>query len=96
MKNVVSIKRSNDAQWVGDGFPVRNIFSYDVIAQDISPFSYWTTADRPASNPPETSAGRANIPIGDSRQLRSFTTMRSNIGTRPAEAVSSAPVTCSG
>lgn len=38
MKNLSFIKRSNGSYWVGDGFPVRNIFSYDDIAQEMSPF----------------------------------------------------------
>ena len=38
MKSLAFIKRSNGSHWVGDGFPVRNIFSYDDIAAEMSPF----------------------------------------------------------
>ena len=38
MKQLVLIKRSNGSYWVGDGFPVRNIFSYRDIAPEMSPF----------------------------------------------------------
>ena len=38
MKKLSFIKRSNGSHWVGNGFPVRNIFSYNDIAQDVSPF----------------------------------------------------------
>ena len=38
MKKLMFIKRSNGNHWVGDGFPVRNIFSYGDIAEDMSPF----------------------------------------------------------
>ncbi|QXB54138.1 pirin family protein [Aeromonas sp. FDAARGOS 1415] len=38
MKELAFIKRSNGQHWVGDGFPVRNIFSYHDIAEEISPF----------------------------------------------------------
>jgi len=38
MKKVSSIQRSQGSHWVGDGFPVRNIFSYSDIAQEMSPF----------------------------------------------------------
>jgi redox-sensitive bicupin YhaK (pirin superfamily) len=38
MKKPAFIKRSNGSHWVGDGFPVRNIFSYDDIAEEMSPF----------------------------------------------------------
>ncbi len=37
-KKLDFIKRSNGEHWVGDGFPVRNIFSYNDIASKISPF----------------------------------------------------------
>ncbi len=38
MKKLAYIKRSNDAHWVGDGFPVRTIFSYHDLAEQLSPF----------------------------------------------------------
>jgi len=38
MKKLAFIKRSNGRHWVGDGFPVRSIFSYNDIAAEMSPF----------------------------------------------------------
>jgi redox-sensitive bicupin YhaK (pirin superfamily) len=38
MKKLSFIQRTNDRHWVGDGFPVRTIFSYSDIAQEMSPF----------------------------------------------------------
>lgn len=38
MRQIAFIKRSRGSHWVGDGFPVRTIFSYDDIAEDVSPF----------------------------------------------------------
>lgn len=38
MKKLAYIKRSNGSHWVGDGFPVRSIFSYNDIADELSPF----------------------------------------------------------
>ena len=38
MKKLAFIKRSNGSHWVGDGFPVRNIFSYSDIHEEMSPF----------------------------------------------------------
>ncbi|MGB8517962.1 MAG: pirin family protein [Gallionella sp.] len=38
MKNLAFIKRSNGRHWVGDGFPVQSIFSYNDIAEELSPF----------------------------------------------------------
>ena len=38
MKKLSFIQRNNERHWVGDGFPVRSIFSYNDIAQEMSPF----------------------------------------------------------
>ncbi|MGF1643662.1 MAG: pirin family protein [Thiotrichales bacterium] len=38
MKKLAFIKRSGGQHWVGDGFPVQSIFSYNDIADEISPF----------------------------------------------------------
>lgn len=38
MKKLSFIRRTNERHWVGDGFPVRNIFSYNDLGKEISPF----------------------------------------------------------
>jgi redox-sensitive bicupin YhaK (pirin superfamily) len=38
MKKLLFKQRSDTPHWVGDGFPVRSIFSYNDIAGEISPF----------------------------------------------------------
>ncbi|OCT22133.1 pirin family protein [Pseudomonas putida] len=38
MKKILGIHRSPHARWVGDGFPVRSLFTYDQLAPHISPF----------------------------------------------------------
>jgi redox-sensitive bicupin YhaK (pirin superfamily) len=38
MKNLIGVYTSPRAHWVGDGFPVRTLFSYDNLAKHISPF----------------------------------------------------------
>ena len=38
MKKILGIHRSPHAHWVGDGFPVRSLFTYDNLASKISPF----------------------------------------------------------
>ena len=38
MKQILGIHRSPHAHWVGDGFPVRSLFTYDNLASRISPF----------------------------------------------------------
>lgn len=38
MKKILHIQRSDTPHWVGDGFPVRTIFSYTDLGQHMSPF----------------------------------------------------------
>ncbi len=38
MKKILGIHHSPHAHWVGDGFPVRSLFTYDNLASRISPF----------------------------------------------------------
>jgi len=38
MKKLLFTRSTNQGHWVGDGFPVRSIFSYNDVAKDISPF----------------------------------------------------------
>jgi hypothetical protein len=38
MKKLLYIQRSDTPHWVGDGFPVRSIFTYNEAVKDISPF----------------------------------------------------------
>ncbi|AKA23564.1 pirin family protein [Pseudomonas chlororaphis] len=38
MKNIIGIYTSPRSHWVGDGFPVRTLFSYDSLGKHISPF----------------------------------------------------------
>jgi redox-sensitive bicupin YhaK (pirin superfamily) len=38
MKNIIGIYTSPRTHWVGDGFPVRTLFSYESLGKHISPF----------------------------------------------------------
>jgi len=38
MKRVVAVHASPQGHWVGDGFPVRSLFSYDGLGAALSPF----------------------------------------------------------
>jgi len=38
MKTLVKVQRTNDRHWVGDGFPVRTLLSYDDQRPNLSPF----------------------------------------------------------
>lgn len=53
MKQLAFIKRSNGRHWVGDGFPVQSIFSYNDVAEELSPFllmDYAGPVDFPPTN----------------------------------------------
>lgn len=51
MKQLTFIKRDAGRHWVGDGFPVRNIFSYQDVGAELSPFLLLDYAG-PADFPP--------------------------------------------
>jgi quercetin 2,3-dioxygenase len=38
MKKLSFIQRNNQRHWVGDGFPVRSVFSYNELGAELSPF----------------------------------------------------------
>lgn len=38
MKKILGLYGNNQQHWVGDGFPVRSLFSYNSLGQHISPF----------------------------------------------------------
>ncbi len=51
MKSIVGVFSAPSLHWVGDGFPVRTLFSYRDMARDISPFLLLDHAG-PAKFPP--------------------------------------------
>jgi redox-sensitive bicupin YhaK (pirin superfamily) len=51
MKKLAFVQRNNQRHWVGDGFPVRSVFSYSDIGAEMSPFLLLDYAG-PASFPP--------------------------------------------
>jgi redox-sensitive bicupin YhaK (pirin superfamily) len=53
MKKLSFIQRNNQRHWVGDGFPVRSVFSYHDRAAELSPFLLLDYAG-PATFPPTT------------------------------------------
>ncbi|MBY0475617.1 MAG: pirin family protein [Nitrosomonas sp.] len=52
-KKLQHILRNNDQHWVGDGFPVRSLFSYPKLGASISPFLLFDYAG-PIEFPPTT------------------------------------------
>lgn len=51
MKTLSFVKRGGGQHWVGDGFPVRSVFSYNDLAHELSPFLLLDHAG-PAEFPP--------------------------------------------
>lgn len=55
MKQLHRITRTDDSHWVGDGFPVRTLFSYNTPDAEVSPFlmlDYAGPAEFPAASKP--------------------------------------------
>lgn len=68
MKNILGIHRSPHAHWVGDGFPVRSLFTYDNLASRISRSCCWTTLAPMTSPRPRRGAALASTRTAASRQ----------------------------
>ena len=55
MKKIAQVHKARGGHWVGDGFPVRSLFSYDGDPQAFSPFLLFDYAGPhhfpPASQP---------------------------------------------
>ena len=51
MKRLAEVERTADGHWVGDGFPVRTMFSYNTHGGEVSPFLMLDYAG-PATFPP--------------------------------------------
>lgn len=62
MKKLAFIKRSNGRHWVGDGFPVQNIFSYRDIHEEMSPFLLMDYAGPARFEPTEKRRGVGQHP----------------------------------
>ena len=62
MKKVVEILRSHGRHWVGDGFPVRSLFSYNRDAGAISPFLLFDYAGPHMFEPSERPRGVGRHP----------------------------------
>ena len=62
MKKLAFIKRSNGSHWVGDGFPVQTIFSYQDIPEEMSPFLLLDYAGPMHFSPTENKLGVGQHP----------------------------------
>ncbi len=71
MKKVLFTQRSDYPHWVGDGFPVRSLFTYRDLAKDISPFLLMDYAG-PTEFPASTDEHRRGV---ESHPHRGFETV---------------------
>lgn len=55
MKHIIEIQHAHEQHWVGDGFPVRTLFSYQSMGEQLSPFLMLDYAS-PTPFPPTTTA----------------------------------------
>jgi len=62
MKKIIGIYTSPRGHWVGDGFPVRTLFSYDTMGKHISPFLLLDHAGPAAFTPTEQRRGVGQHP----------------------------------
>ena len=62
MKTIDQVLTSQGGHWVGDGFPVRSLFSYDHHAQENSPFLLFDYAGPHHFPPAQTPRGVGQHP----------------------------------
>ena len=96
MKKILGVYSAPRPHWVGDGFPVRSLFSYDSLGAHLSPFLLLDYAGPAQFAPAAQPRGVGSIRTAVSRPSPSSIKARSSIATRPAPVATSAPATCSG
>lgn len=62
MKNVLTIRQPPTMHWVGDGFPVRTLFSYQDLGEELSPFLLLDYAGPAEFSPTEKARGVGTHP----------------------------------
>lgn len=62
MKSIVGIHHNNQTHWVGDGFPVRTLFSYSTMGEQLSPFLMLDYASPTAFPPSKQAKGVGSHP----------------------------------
>jgi redox-sensitive bicupin YhaK (pirin superfamily) len=96
MKKLVGIHRDADAHWVGNGFPVRTIFSFQSLGMCISPFlllDYPGPVEFPPSDQPR---GVGEHPHRGFETVTIVYQGEPSTGTRPGTRDGSDPATCNG
>ena len=55
MKKIIGLRQADEQHWVGYGYPVRTLFSYQSLGEELSPFLMLDYAT-PAAFPPGANA----------------------------------------
>lgn len=79
VKKLLRIQRNTDQHWVGDGFPVRTLFSYPALGPMISPFCCLIMQGLWNSHRLSNAMAWASILIGVSKQSPLCIAVRWNI-----------------
>lgn len=95
-EKVQGIYRAPRQHWVGDGFPVRSMFSYQNHGKQLSPFLLLDYAGPMDFTPTTQRRGLGNIHIVVLKRSPSFITVKSNTAIQLVTAVSLVRVMCNG
>lgn len=96
MKQVTGVYTAPRPHWVGNGFPVRSLFSYQSHAQQLSPFLLLDYAGPHTFTPGTEKRGVGEHPHRGSKPSLSSTTAKLSTGTLPDAAALSVPAMYSG
>jgi hypothetical protein len=98
-KKVLGVHTPGSNHWVGDGFPVRNLFPSNGLQQEVNPFlmlDYAGPKDRSTSPPAQNPVASSSTRTAASRPSPSPTRAPCSIATPPVTPESSIPATSSG
>lgn len=96
MKNVTGVYTAPRQHWVGNGFPVRSMFSYQTHGESLSPFLLLDYAGPHTFPADGTKRGVGEHPHRGFETVPSSIPAKWSIATPPAEAASLVRATCSG
>lgn len=96
MKKVVRVQQAPLGHWVGDGFPVRSIFSPHDRAEELSPFLLLDFAAPVTFSPAKKGGVWASTRTADLKLSPLFIRAKLNIEIRRDTPARLVPVMCSG
>ena len=96
MKKILKIKDAPAPHWVGDGFPVRSMFSYHNPDRFLSPFLLLDHAGPAHSDPAVRPRGVGQHPHRGFETVTIVYRAKSSTRIPPVPAARSARATCSG